>query len=184
MLTHVLLDLDETLICSTRSEMPLDTENYKRVKHLTHYVNEPFVIFERPFLQEFLDYIFSHYKVSIFTASSKDYCLFIVDKFLLTKPERNIEFVFFSYHCEISEKRYAGNNKRLKLLTHDFDLQDLFDLSSTVLIDDREHWAIDQPDLVINVKPFNIEEKDSENDMELVTVMGQLEAKRNEKSKE
>ncbi len=178
MLTHVLLDLDETLICSTRSDSPLDTENYKRVKHLTHHINEPFTIFERPYLQEFLDYVFSHYKVSIFTASSKDYCLFIIDKFLLTKPERNIEFVFFSYHCEISEKRYAGNNKRLSLLSNDFDLQELFPLDTIVLIDDREHWAKDQQDLVINVKPFQIEDADSENDIELVTVMAQLESKR------
>lgn len=178
MLTHVLLDLDETLICSTRSEMPLDTENYKRVKHLTHHINEPFTIFERPHLQEFLDYIFSHYKVSVFTASSKDYCLFIIDKFLLTKPERNIEFVFFSYHCEISEKRYSGNSKRLNLLTHDFDLQEMFPLESTILIDDREHWAIDQQNLVVNIKPFHVEEEESENDIELVTVMAQLESKR------
>ncbi len=178
MLNHVLLDLDETLICSARSDAPLDTENYKRVKHLTHHINEPFTIFERPHLQEFLDYVFSHYKVSIFTASSKDYCLFIIDKFLLTKPERNIEFVFFSYHCEISEKRYAGNNKRLSLLSHDFDLQEMFPLDTIVLIDDREHWAKDQQDLVINVKPFQIEDADSENDIELVTVMAQLESKR------
>lgn len=180
MLTHVLLDLDETIICSTHSEFPLETENYERVKHLTHYTNEPFTIFERPHLQDFLDYLFSHYKVSVFTASSKDYCLFIIDKFLLNKPERNIEFVFFSYHCEISEKRYAGNNKRLNILK-DFDLQDTFPLDSVVLIDDRQDWAIEQPDLVINVKPFNIEEPDSENDIELVTVIAQLDMKRLEK---
>jgi TFIIF-interacting CTD phosphatase-like protein len=177
MLTHVLLDLDETIICSTRADFPLDTENYNRVKHLTHYINDPFTIFERPHLQEFLDYIFSHYKVSVFTASSKDYCLFIIDKFLLTKPDRNIEFVFFSYHCELSEKRYAGNNKRLNIFK-DFDLLDTFPLESTVLIDDRTDWAKDQPDLVINVKPFHIDEPDSENDIELVTIMAQLDIKR------
>lgn len=180
MLTHVLLDLDETIICSTHSGFPLETKNYERVKHLTHYINEPFMIFERPHLQDFLDYLFSHYKVSVFTASSKDYCLFIINKFLLNKPERNIEFVFFSYHCEISEKRYAGNNKRLNILK-DFDLQDTFPLDSIILIDDRQDWAIEQPDLVINVKPFNIEEPDSENDIELVTVMAQLDMKRLEK---
>jgi TFIIF-interacting CTD phosphatase-like protein len=181
MLTHVLLDLDETLICSTRSEAPLDAENYKRVCHLEHHVNEPFTIFERPHLQAFLDYLFAHYKVSVFTASSKDYCLFIIDKFLLTKPDRHLEFVFFSYHCEISERRYANNSKRLRMLTDDFDLHDVFPLNSTVLIDDREHWALDQQDLVINIKPYHIEEPDSEHDIELVTVMSQLEMKRMEK---
>ena len=182
MLTHVLLDLDETLISATHSDI-FDTYIYKLIKHLPHHTNDPFVIFERPFLQDFLDYVFTNYKVSVFTASSKDYCLFIIDKFLLTKPDRNIEFVFFSYHCEISEKRYAGNNKRIKLLTLDFDLEDVFDISSTVLIDDREHWARDQQDLVINVKPFNVEELNSENDTELITVMAQLDEKRNEKLK-
>lgn len=178
MLTHVLLDLDETIICSVHSDKPLDTENYERVKHLEHHVNEPFTIFERPYLQKFLDYLFENYKVSVFTASSKDYCLYIVDKFILNKPERHLEFVFFQYHCKLSEERYAGNNKRISLLCSDFDLDDVFPLDSTVLIDDRKEWMQDQPDYVINIKPFVVDETDSHNDIELITMIAQLEERR------
>lgn len=180
MLTHVLLDLDSTIICSTYSQEPLDTENYNRVKHLEHHVmDDVYTVFERPHLQEFLDYLFANYKVSVFTASSKNYCLFIVDKFILCKPERHVEFIFFSYHCNISKNKYKGNHKRLSLLSHDFDLEHIFPLESTVLVDDLEDWAKDQQDLVVNVKPFEITDPESETDVELVTVIAQLEAKKN-----
>lgn len=182
MLTHVLLDLDSTIICSTYSQEPLDTENYNRVKHLEHHVmDDVYTVFERPHLQEFLDYLFANYKVSVFTASSKNYCLFIVDKFILVKPERHVEFIFFSYHCNISKNKYKGNHKRLSLLSHDFDLEHIFPLESTVLVDDLEDWAKDQQDLVVNVKAFEISDPDSETDVELVTVIAQLEAKKNNK---
>jgi TFIIF-interacting CTD phosphatase-like protein len=180
MLTHVLLDLDSTIICSTHKDEPLDTENYNRVKHLEHHImdDDSYTIFERPHLQEFLDYLFANYKVSVFTAASKNYALFIVDKFILTKPERHLEFIFFSYHCNISKNKYKGNHKRISLLSNDFELEHVFPLESTVLVDDIEDWAKDQQNLVINVKEFQIEKPISHSDTELVTVMAQLESKK------
>lgn len=178
-LTHVLLDLDNTIICSTDYDKPLDTATYNSLKHLEHHVmDDVYTTFERPYLQGFLDYLFENYKVSVFTASSKNYCLFIIDKFILCKPDRQVNFVFFSYHCNISKNRYNSNNKRLALLNFDFELADVFPLESTVLIDDLENWAKDQQDLVLNIKPFNIYEPDAKDDVELVTTMAQLEIKR------
>lgn len=179
MLTHVLLDLDSTIICSTFHQEPLDTENYNRVKHLEHHVmDDTYTVFERPHLQEFLDYLFSNYKVSVFTASSKNYCLFIIDKFILKKPERQVDFIFFSYHCNISKNKYKGNHKRLYLLNHDFELSHTFPMDSTVLVDDLEEWGKDQENMIVNVKAFEISEPNSHDDIELVTVMAQLESKR------
>ena len=179
MLTHVLLDLDSTIICSTYHQEPLDTENYNRVKHLEHHImDDTYTVFERPHLQEVLDHLFENYKVSVFTASSKNYCLCIVDKFITCKHERHVDFIFFSYHYNMSKNKYIGNHKRLSLLSHDFELEHIFPLESTVLVDDLEDWSKDQQNLVINVKPFEIANKDSEQDVELVTIMAQLEAKR------
>jgi hypothetical protein len=69
-------------------------------------------------------------------------------------------------------------------LSHDFDLEHIFPLESTVLVDDLEDWAKDQQDLVVNVKAFEITDPDSETDVELVTVIAQLEAKKNSSSKD
>ena len=38
-------------------------------------------VFERPGLQEFLDYLFANFNVSVWTAASKSYALFIIDKY-------------------------------------------------------------------------------------------------------
>lgn len=183
MITHVLLDLDATIICSTDSDKPsLSTDEYKRLQHLEHHrMDDLYTIFERPFLQKFLDYLFANYKVSVFTASSKNYCLFIIDKFILTKPERKLEFVFFSYHCNLSKNKYNGNNKRLSLLNFDFELADIFPLETTVLIDDHEGWIKDQSEVVLTIKPYDIYHPDAENDVELVTTIAQLELRREAK---
>ena len=37
-----------------------------------------YVVFERPYLQSFLDYIFDKFNVYVWTAASKDYALYII----------------------------------------------------------------------------------------------------------
>lgn len=176
---HVLLDLDSTLIYSMYNQEPMDTENYNRVKHLEHHVmDDTYTVFERPHLQEFLDYLFANFRVSIFTASNKNYCLFIVDNFIRKKPGRHIDFIFFSYHCNISKNKYKGNNKRLLMLNRDFELGNAFPMDRMVLIDDLEDWAKDQSDMVINIKPFDVTQPESETDVELVNMITTLSEKK------
>lgn len=173
MLEHVLLDLDATLICSIPTK-DKDDDRYAHVRHLEHHVmDENYTIFERPGLQEFLDHLFTNYKVSIFTASSKNYCLFIVKKFIL-KPGRRLEYVFFSYHCNLSRMRYRGNHKRLALLTNDFQLLPDFPDSSSVLIDDLEDWAKDQKESVVVIKAYDLSDPTAHEDNELEKIRERL----------
>jgi TFIIF-interacting CTD phosphatase-like protein len=178
-LEHVILDLDNTLICSTYVTDELSEEKKKDIKDLKKIVMEDYYdIYERPGLQEFLDYLFSTYKVSVFTAASKDYALFIIDKFILTKPERELDYIFWSYHCMISKGKYKGNNKRIAMLIEDFDLGDSYKLESTVLIDDLSDWGKDQRENVITIKGFEVEEAGAQNDNELIEIRRQLEERR------
>jgi hypothetical protein len=46
-------------------------------------------IFERPHLQKFLNWLFENFTVSVWTAASKTYALFIIEKFILANyPKR------------------------------------------------------------------------------------------------
>ena len=81
---HIFLDLDESLIHTsdfiTDTNKLLEIKTFK--KHIFNFreinsngilVNKKWVIFERPYCQEFLDWLFQNFHVSIFTAASKDY---------------------------------------------------------------------------------------------------------------
>ena len=178
-LTHVILDLDNTIICSKYTTEKITPEDITRLSGLDqHNMDDYYNIYERPGLQEFLDYLFDTYSVSVFTAASKDYAVYIIDKFILNKPDRKLDYIFWSYHCLISKNKYKGNNKRLLMLSEVFDLGDSYPLESTVLIDDLTDWGKDQPENVINIVPFEVDDKESHNDKELVNIKEMLEKRR------
>ena len=75
------LDLDQTIICSETLKDLKEYENYKDKMKKYKYKNmdDCYIVFERPNLQSFLDFLFKNYNVSIWTAASKDYALFIIE---------------------------------------------------------------------------------------------------------
>ena len=77
-------------------------------------------------------------------AASKDYALYIVRNIILTKPGRKLDFIFFSYHCDISKKIYKGSQKQLKLLWDEFKLVG-YNSNNTIIIDDYDHIHEIQP---------------------------------------
>mgnify|MGYP003334631673 FL=1 len=94
---NVILDLDQTLISSeTKSEF--DKKKFgEKMKNFYHKdLDDLYIVFARPHLDGFLDYLFDNFNVSVWTAASKSYALFIIENFILTKPERKLDFVFFS----------------------------------------------------------------------------------------
>ena len=102
---NVVLDLDQTLI----SAEDWDSKDFKKHKNKAkkfefHDMDGYYIVFERPNLQSFLDYLFANFNVSVWTAASKDYALFIIDKIILSKPGRHLDWIFFSY-CDISKKK-------------------------------------------------------------------------------
>ena len=170
----IILDLDNTLICS---------EEIDDKKFLTKYESkfdkfksskfEEYKIFHRPHLQEFLDYIFKHYNVSIWTAASKDYALFIINKILLqNKPERNIDVILFRYHCELSEE-HKGTSKKLQMLWNQFKFKD-YNRNNTVILDDLDEVYECQTKNCIPAKAFEFKKKNSENDVFLKNLIPKL----------
>ena len=59
-------------------------------------MDDVYRIHERPYLQHFLDFLFTNYNVAVWTAVEKDYAKFIVENFILVKPDRRLDFVMFN----------------------------------------------------------------------------------------
>ena len=176
---HIILDLDQTII----SGEPIDefeVKNEERKKNFTfHTMDNDYFIFERPNLQKFLDYIFANFKVSVWTAASKDYALFIIDNVILkNRKERRLEWIFYAYHCKISED-LTDSSKNLTILSNKFDIDDF--RGDIFIFDDNEDVYNCQPDRCLIAKPFFFTEKGSENDDYLKQVIRLL--KKGEKVK-
>lgn len=126
---NVFLDLDETLISSiAKSEINFNGSEFKqklkecKKKGIKYYdIDGYYMTFERPYLQEFLDFLFKNYNVSIWTAATKDYAIDVIQNSILTKPERKLDYVFYSYHRDVSEGE-TGNTKNLSMLWNTYKL--------------------------------------------------------------
>lgn len=180
----ILLDLDNTLICAEdlalvnnetsdegKSKMRKARETFRTVRMEDYYD-----IFERPHLQEFLDYLFENFDVGVWTASSKDYAIFVIKHFI-TEPEnhdrgRKVKIFLCSHHCNVSRKHTKGITKDLKLISDKWGLYPSSD--KIILIDDLEILANHQPNNVITVKPFFYDKEEAYSDTELLKVKEKL----------
>lgn len=161
---NFLLDLDQTLI-SAESIDSFDMKKHKsRMKKFKkHQMEDYYYIFERPNLQQFLDFLFANFNVSIWTAASKDYGLFIIENIILAgKKERVIDYMFFSYHCNASEKHKNGT-KDLSMLWDIYNLTG-YNKENTIILDDYDEVYITQNNNCIIAKPFEMTETGSEKD--------------------
>lgn len=172
---NVVLDLDNTLISAEALEdFPFDKGNETKMRdkalHFAiHNMDDYYIIFERPHLQHFLDWLFKNYNVSIWTAATKDYALFIVKEIILNHKNRKLDYIFFSYHCDISKKKFKST-KDLRLLWDTFQIPN-YNSKNTILIDDLEPTIEPQQDNAILIKSFEILEDKSEDDNELMKVI-------------
>ena len=176
-LLNVILDLDQTLI-SAEELKKFDYKKYKKKMESFRFevMDDLYIVFARPHLQEFLDYLFSHFNVSIWTAASKSYALFVIEKFILNKPNRKIDFIFFSYHCDFSIKQNKGL-KGLKVLWEDFGLVN-YNYGNTIIVDDNDQVNALQKCNCYHITPFHFKKAGSEHDEALFYLVGKLEALR------
>ena len=175
----IILDLDQTLISAEelgRKGIKKYQKKYpdkmKKFKHIQ--MEEDFLVFQRPYLQDFLTYIFDNFRVSIWTAASQLYATFIIENIILKDhPERKIDWIFFSYHCNIS-KQYKNGSKVIKTISEVFDIPGYDNADKYVIFDDYHEVKESQPDNCILAEPFEFRDKDSENDAFLQKVTTEL----------
>ena len=175
---NLILDLDENIINAKDMERffkKLTPEHKEKAeKFEVHNCDGYFIIFERPNLQEFLDYAFENFNVSVWTAASKDYALFIINDIILqNKPERKLDYVFFSYHCGLSEEVYSNESKNLKLFWEKYKL-DGYNENNTFIMEDNDKVIKSNPVNSIQSPEFIFKLQNSENDTFLKDVITTL----------
>jgi TFIIF-interacting CTD phosphatase-like protein len=159
----VILDLDQTLISAestTKFDFAQNSEKASRFNF--HDMNGYYIVFERPKLQSFLDYLFENFDVSVWTAASKDYALFIINKVILANPDRKLDWVFFSYHCGKS-KKIKNTSKDLSMLWDVFKIPG-YNIDNTVILDDNIEVYNAQPKNAILVPAFEFIRRRSHKD--------------------
>lgn len=159
---NIFLDLDQTIISSVEIS-DFDFDKYdKKLQKFTYYIDGYYIIFERPNLQKFLDKLFKEFNVSVWTAASKNYALFIIEKFILNKEGRKLDWIFFNYHCNLSEK-LTNHTKSLKMLWEEYKFPE-YNKNNTFIIDDYDEVYNSQKNNCIIAKPFEFKDDNSEDD--------------------
>ena len=173
---NFILDLDQTIISGEPTEEYNFEKNKKKASKFRFETMENYyIIFERPYLQQFLTILFKNFNVSIWTAASKDYALFIIDKIIVAgNKDRKIDYIFFSYHCSISKKIKRGSSKELSILWTYYKLPE-YNQNNTVILDDYvEDVYKNQKQNCIVAKPFEFKDNNSHKDNFLKDLQNKL----------
>jgi TFIIF-interacting CTD phosphatase-like protein len=165
---NVLLDLDNTIINSLEpDEIKIVNPSFRGFQwsqepssfetHFHYEDMDPFFrVYGRPHLETFLDFLFEHFNVGVFTAAESEYALFIVKHFIETKPGRKVNVIFYRYHVDAGEKRYGdGKIKDLRLLWEHYKIPYLHPYN-TILIDDLIDVKETNPFNVFRIKSFDV----------------------------
>lgn len=179
--SNLVLDLDNTLI----SSLTFGELSRTKLPPQLSYVDMTgfFRIYLRPYLHEFLEYAFKNYNVTIWSAGTRDYVLYIVEQILLkpnfhndytttNRPFRNFKMILHSGNCEQSSLHYNKDSpKDLRYLYH-FD--DFF-LCNTYIVDDLDHVLNANPKQTLRAPYFDAKNKEAHNDTFLLDIIPTLE---------
>ena len=167
---QVILDLDNTCLFSLPSDEVKNKKWYKNF--ITVDMDESFKVFKRPKLEEFLDWLFKNFTVSVWSSGSESYVKWIVDN-IIEKNNRKLRHVLNLKDCKKSQKKYGSRHiKNLKLLWDVYDFSD-FGPYNTILIDDLEDCYRNNPRNALPIKEF-ISGKKTINDNELIKIKEKL----------
>mmetsp|Transcript_8232 Transcript_8232/g.9309 ORF Transcript_8232/g.9309 Transcript_8232/m.9309 type:complete len:344 (-) Transcript_8232:37-1068(-) len=136
---HLMLDLDETLICSSPMHTTLPKINVL-IKHDGRTVMTLPNVVMRPNLMQFLKSVEPFFNLNIFTAAEHDYAEAILNRLGIRDMICNL---YPRSECQNIHGVYVK------------DLSDLpFPACDTLLIDDMTHQILNQPDQAILIRPF------------------------------
>lgn len=181
---NIILDLDETLINSIIPQDILYSLKGKifkeKEKYFTyHMMNNDYIIIERPNLQNFLDFLFKNFNVSIWTAASKPYAIFIIKNIILKQnlkdpkvKKRKLDYILYDSHCNHSK----NNTNCIKNLDQLFHLPK-YNKDNTLIIDDNYEVFKGNTNVnnkIIHIKNFLFFDENSENDNELLIIKNYL----------
>jgi len=186
----IIFDLDETLINTITLTDRHNTKNdllfiskivlEKNIEYVYNKETEE-IIFKRPGLDEFLDFIYLYFNIGVFTKGVPDYAQYIVKKIIDTPIRRKIYnnqlcFLGTSLDTEYINKNYNNNytnddsmnDKQLKYI------KNLFPNRYLILVDNREILGMNQENQFIHISDFSIFDEDSYNNFEFIRIKQML----------
>jgi len=174
---NVILDLDQTCISSEEKNQPnkFNPDKYrsKMKQFQCAEMDDLYYVFGRPYLQSFLEFLFENFNVSVWTAATKDYAMFIIEHFLLAnKKNRKLDYVFHSEHCDVSHAM-KKKTKDLSMLYNFYKIPQ-FNPNNTFIIDGYKEVYRTQPSRCMFINPFEFKDHQSINDRELITIINIL----------
>ena len=156
---NVILDLDHTILHSiSMNEVHKLPEEFQRKFTFVDFNNQ-LRIFARPHLQQFLDFLFENFNVSVFTAGTDSYAKFIVNNFIIhkDKPERSIDVIFSRDDVDIAHMKYGKMKNLQYFYDHFYTGKQLeYNRCNTVIIDDTIDVITSNPNNSIEINPFRI----------------------------
>lgn len=170
---NIVLDLDNTLISSLTKEEYENRKTNKNIK-FTPICDGMYYTIARPHLDEFLTFIFKHYKVSVWTAATKDYAIEILNNFIIKgKKERKLKSFLYDYHCEDSiDKINPDTPKDLRYLY--LSKNKKFNKNNTIIVDDHKDVIKNNKNNVIDSKYFDANKKNPLQDTFLLNLVRDL----------
>ncbi len=181
---NILLDIDNTLLCSQDISSFNVVEEKKKTKYNKlekHTIKGYYEVFERPYLQEFLKFIFKNFNVFIWTAASDDYAEFVITNII--KNNKKIKAVLHSEHCDKSFKNSKSKSiKDLSLLWDgrnklglDESIIKMFRKDNTIIIDDyKEEVYMKNKSNCVLAPAFDYEKDDCYKDTFLLKLKNEM----------
>jgi hypothetical protein len=170
---NIVLDLDNTIISSLTKEEYIKRKIDPKIK-FTPICEGLYYTLARPYLEEFLEYIFPRFHVSVWTAATKDYAKEIINKFI-TKKKKNRKLREFLYDEHCKESMENVNPKTMKDLRYLFiSKKNKFNENNTVIVDDLKDVLKNNKNNSIDSEYFNSYNKNALNDKFLLNLIEQL----------
>jgi len=144
------LDLDETLVHCCNYDIGERSYHFM-VSYMTNKGMVNAKINLRPFLYEFLQSVSKHYDIVIYTASSRDYALAIID--FIDPRRKYIKEIFSREHCYKTKKGYVVKDLRIIMP---------YELDRVILVDNSVHCFSPQITHGIPILPYFDQQEDDQ----------------------
>ena len=149
---NIVLDLDNTLLC-TILRTQISKEEQIPLNFITYHDNDDMIIYPRPHLQEFLDFLFENYNVSIFTAAESNYAYYVINNLILAdKPNRKLDFIMTFPHYQNCLDLYM-KHKYIGYITSKYPS---YTEETTRIIDDNPVVWYSNPNNTIRAESFDV----------------------------
>lgn len=148
----IVLDVDETLIHSSRAKTNKSIKLDDGDLHLN----------PRPYLNNFLKYLFNNYRVMIWSAGEKRYIEFFVKKFIHPLGFKPVA-VWTRNDCDtiLSDDGNVDYIKPLPILWKKYKSQGI-NVRNTIIVDDKKSTAVYNPTNHILIKRYENQDDDKE----------------------